>query len=314
MNKLILSLALCFAAVGWAPGQSSELIALEAYLGKHPSEVDLLKKPVLSKRLKALMGKKDYQEMVKNWNIDWKLENAGGILHSSGRADQESRALGYHLFVDLKNDNLNVVRFQDQATKTYQEKGEIRLPESLQEAFQKDQSRYMAPHPARPDAEDALTAEGYVRSTADEQTAERIRGFIRSGDVFQDDLNAIPQDERRFSYDPYDLDGDGEMEYLVGFETPYFCGTGGCTYVLFSSGGEVINRFSVSRAPFYVLSSASNGWYELAVDSGGAIRKLVSDGEAYPSNPSTEPVYIGESGEKAHLLLGMDRPVAKFSF
>lgn len=312
MKQFPLFFAICLGALHVVAGQQSELIALEPHIGNYPSQVDLLKKPVLGKRLKDLMGGAAYRNMIKNWEVDWRLENEKGVLHTSGRPEGEPGEPAYHLFIDLPNDNINIVRFVDQKRTDFQEKGKIALSDGQKEAFRKDASRHMAPRPANPDGAHTQSTEGYTTSTADERTAEKIRGFIRNSQSFAGDLSAAAADDRRFRYDTYDLNADGKLEYLVGFETPYFCGTGGCTYLLFGPGGRVINRFTASRAPFYVLSSASNGWYELAVDSGGAIRKLISDGQAYPSNPSTGPIYIGKTGEKAHLLLGMDRPVAKF--
>ena len=66
----------------------------------------------------------------------------------------------------------------------------------------------------------------------------------------------------------------------------YFCGTGGCTFLLLDRYAEIITKFTVMDAPIYVSKAKTNGWRNLMIKSEGKFKKLVFDGKSYPSNPS----------------------------
>ncbi|WP_118195705.1 hypothetical protein [Albibacterium indicum] len=109
--------------------------------------------------------------------------------------------------------------------------------------------------------------------------------------ILKDDLDFLKSEQRNYQLDAYDLDNDGNLEYFVGFTNDYFCGSGGCTYYLLGHDGEVISLFSVSRAPFYILESKTNGWHDLVINSNSGMRKLSYDGASYPENPSVLPAF-----------------------
>lgn len=109
--------------------------------------------------------------------------------------------------------------------------------------------------------------------------------------ILKDDLDFLKSEQRNYQLDAYDLDDDGNLEYFVGFTNDYFCGSGGCTYYLLGHDGEVISLFSVSRAPFYILESRTNGWHDLVINSNSGMRKLSYDGASYPENPSVLPAF-----------------------
>jgi hypothetical protein len=97
---------------------------------------------------------------------------------------------------------------------------------------------------------------------------------------------------------PIDLNGDGRQDALVLLENPYFCGTGGCTMLVFKgtkSGFEFVSRSSLIRSPVLVSKTKTHGWQDLLVEvaGGGAAPKKVAlkfTGSKYPLNPSTQPV------------------------
>jgi putative lipoprotein len=95
-----------------------------------------------------------------------------------------------------------------------------------------------------------------------------------------------------------DLNGDGRQDALVLLENPlYFCGTGGCTMLVFKSipsGFEFVSLSTLIRGPVLVSETRTQGWRDLIVEvsGGGIVSKQVAlkyTGSKYPSNPSTLP-------------------------
>jgi len=95
-----------------------------------------------------------------------------------------------------------------------------------------------------------------------------------------------------------DLNGDGIQDALVLLENPtYYCGTGGCTMLVFKgtkSGFEFVSSSSLIRSPVLVSDTKTHGWRDLLVEvsGGGATPKKVAlkfTGSKYPLNPSTQP-------------------------
>lgn len=105
------------------------------------------------------------------------------------------------------------------------------------------------------------------------------------------------------SMDPHqtarvDLNGDGHEDALVLLQNPmYFCGTGGCTLLVFKgtkSGFEFVSRSTLIRGPVLVSDTKTHGWRDLVVEvSGGGMEPkrvaLKYTGKKYPLNPSTLP-------------------------
>ena len=143
--------------------------------------------------------------------------------------------------------------------------------------------------------------------------ARNLRNALKN-DLLKDDMEFIPEEQRRFSYAEVDLTGDEKPEYLVGFRNSYFCGSGGCTFLLLDHEGNLVTRFTVSRSPFIVLPTTSNGWKDIAVYSNGAMRKLAFNGKSYPSNPSVEPEFADLPGDDTPRLLDFESPVPEYSF
>jgi hypothetical protein len=95
-----------------------------------------------------------------------------------------------------------------------------------------------------------------------------------------------------------DLNGDGRQDALVLLENPlYFCGTGGCTMLVFKgtpSGFEFVSLSTLMRGPVLVSETTTQGWRDLIVEvsGGGMAAKKVAmkfTGSKYPVNPSTLP-------------------------
>ncbi|PMG94802.1 hypothetical protein [Vibrio breoganii] len=106
-----------------------------------------------------------------------------------------------------------------------------------------------------------------------------------------------------FDYGYADLNGDTEDEVFVLMQDPYFCGTGGCSAYLFNSSFEKINTFTVVKKPVLISHTDTNGWKSITVWSDGALRLLKYDGESYPSNASTQPIFNRDARKRrAHDL------------
>lgn len=128
----------------------------------------------------------------------------------------------------------------------------------------------------------------YVPQSIDEQTANNIKNFL-TNDYLKDELEFLQPNDRKFQFYRIDLNADGQEEIFVRFMSSYFCGTGGCTFLLLDKYGEIITKFSVTRAPIFAEPTKENGWALLLVKDAGVFKELKYNGGKYPSNPSVLP-------------------------
>lgn len=98
---------------------------------------------------------------------------------------------------------------------------------------------------------------------------------------------------------------NGDLTFVL-FSGPEYCGSGGCTLLILSGGGEgdyaVLGETTITRAPIRVLSTSTNGRPDVAVQvAGGGVEPhealLVFDGTRYPSNPTVPPARRGDGAE-----------------
>jgi uncharacterized protein YecT (DUF1311 family) len=79
----------------------------------------------------------------------------------------------------------------------------------------------------------------------------------------------------RYFYNKIDLNGDNNPEILVHVIGPTFCGTGGCTTLIFKSVGQnyqLVSTITVSRLPIIVTNQKTNGWNDLILNARGGGR------------------------------------------
>lgn len=126
------------------------------------------------------------------------------------------------------------------------------------------------------------------------EEADTVAQWLRSS-ILAEDLEFLRTEERMFLLDKYDLNQDGQPEYFVGFQNDYFCGSGGCTYYILNHDGSVNSRFTVSYAPFRILSEKTNGWHNLIINSSEGAHLLEYDGTSYPGNPTLLPDFPGDT-------------------
>ena len=85
-----------------------------------------------------------------------------------------------------------------------------------------------------------------------------------------------------YVYGRVDLNGDGRDEVLAYLLGPFFCGTGGCTLLLFTESGNgysLVNEFPTSRLPITVSSTKTGGWNDIIrPESGGGTKPSYSTG------------------------------------
>ena len=136
--------------------------------------------------------------------------------------------------------------------------------------------------------EDTETVDLQIMDGAAQVTADRLSTTL-TNKLIPDELEFLEPEQRSFRYAQADLNEDGQLEYLIELRNSFFCGTGGCTYFLVNSSGDLLTSFSVSDAPFYVLEDKSNGWHDLVIPRDGVYNLIQHDGKSYPSNPSMEP-------------------------
>ena len=89
-----------------------------------------------------------------------------------------------------------------------------------------------------------------------------------------------------------DLNGDGQEDAVVLLSGTDWCGTGGCTMLIFKNdrgGYLLLSRSTVTRSPIRISPAVTNGWKDLIVSARGQGDTLMQfDGSAYPGNPSTQ--------------------------
>jgi len=151
----------------------------------------------------------------------------------------------------------------------------------------------------------------YVSQSIDEDLANNLRNFLVN-DYLKNDISLLQKSDRKFQFYKVDLNTDGNDEIFVRFLTPYFCGTGGCTFLLLDHEGEIITKFTVTRAPIFVEKKDVNGWAILLVKDAGVFKELTYKNGTYPSNPSmlSKAPYDAPSGH-AEVLFDKDFGNAK---
>lgn len=111
-----------------------------------------------------------------------------------------------------------------------------------------------------------------------------------------------------------DLNGDGVPEIVAYLSSQDFCGSGGCRLLTLQrrpGGAKAVMNATITRPPIRVLSTASHGWRDIAVQvGGGGLRPhevvLKFDGAAYPSNPSLPPARPANVGVRGKVLIAKD--------
>jgi hypothetical protein len=99
-----------------------------------------------------------------------------------------------------------------------------------------------------------------------------------------------------YKYAFVDLNDDGVDDAVVLLTEAAYCGSGGCSLLIFrgvAGGFALVSSSTITREPILLLQEKHNGWHSLSVMvSGGGVRPsqvlMEFDGAKYPYNPSTQ--------------------------
>lgn len=142
-----------------------------------------------------------------------------------------------------------------------------------------------------------------------------IANYLRGTYLDEREADLIPAASREFEYYQTDLNGDGKEETLVSLSANYFCGSGGCTFLLLSDDLQLINEFTVTSAPIYIMEETENDWRVLSVRSEGNWKLLTYTDGSYPSNPSVVEKTSAEApGDGVEVAFGEGDDYERYSF
>ncbi|WP_316838623.1 hypothetical protein [Pedobacter gandavensis] len=142
----------------------------------------------------------------------------------------------------------------------------------------------------------------------DQKTVDLIK--LKLNEIYKDDLakNLIDTPSRKFKLFEVNLNEDPKKEILVGLTGSYFCGSGGCTMLLFDAEGKVLNKFTVVDYPVSVATTSTKGWKDLIIQSNGKDHLIKYNGKAYPANPSIQAVADATAKKDALSGLALSDP------
>ncbi len=104
-----------------------------------------------------------------------------------------------------------------------------------------------------------------------------------------------------------DLNSDGQPDAIVLLTDAGWCGSGGCTMLVFRGtrqGFVLISSSTITSPPVRVLPETSRGWKTLIVYAKGVGDVLMPfNGARYPSNPSMRAGATSAQMKAAEVLL-----------
>lgn len=116
--------------MGTSSKSKPDSLYFNALLGKYPTQVGLFENEILASRFKNI-NRLDYEALVANWNTETPITIEDQIIHASGCKAHNCPSSGYELFIDLKNDNINIYHFRSNTLRVYTEKDWITLPKGF---------------------------------------------------------------------------------------------------------------------------------------------------------------------------------------
>lgn len=124
----------------------------------------------------------------------------------------------------------------------------------------------------------------YDPATEDDSLAVNIAEKLQA--MFNKELEIMTPDDRSFQLYKVNLDTDPGEEVFIRFMSPYFCGTGGCNFLLLDEDLDLVTRFTVLNPPLFIEPVLKNNWKVILVKSEGEWKELAFQGDGYPTNPS----------------------------
>lgn len=117
--------------------------------------------------------------------------------------------------------------------------------------------------------------------------------LIKTLETYVKKQGANPK-ETRYQIAEIDLNGDKKKDTLVLFQDSYWCGTGGCSMLVFTNKNnnfKLVSEISLVREPVIVSATKTKNWRDIIVHvsgGGGETKNVVLkfNGSSYPTNPS----------------------------
>ncbi|MBK8620404.1 MAG: hypothetical protein IPN79_01250 [Saprospiraceae bacterium] len=116
-------------------GVNETWATFEKEAGKKPSDVGLMKSAELQERIKSLL-KDDYQRFQKDWNQETPLVIEDRIIFFTGCKADDCKANKYAIYLDVNDNNINIVNFTYGRAKSYAERYIIGLPAGLLKEYE----------------------------------------------------------------------------------------------------------------------------------------------------------------------------------
>jgi hypothetical protein len=125
-------------------------------------------------------------------------------------------------------------------------------------------------------------------------------------------IKTNPQSPARYYYNLVDLNGDGKPEAIVYPLGSYFCGTGGCTLMIFqpiNKTYKLIGKIPLSHSPIIVTEQKTTGWKDLIRPTAGGGLPLNYSYLRYRQGKYTEGTEVPQNtAVKGQAVLGSDTP------
>lgn len=99
--------------------------------GKYPHDIKLFEDKNFAERVKKLVGK-DYDEILKNFNVESPIVSDNGIYKTHGCKQHDCPGYATSIYYDSKNDNLNVSIDKNGKVSEFLEKGKIVVSKALE--------------------------------------------------------------------------------------------------------------------------------------------------------------------------------------
>jgi hypothetical protein len=110
--------------------------------------------------------------------------------------------------------------------------------------------------------------------------------------IYQNITDVVSDETFRFALE--DLNGDGRPDAIVLMSDSDWCGSGGCTMLIFrgvENGFAFVSKSTVTSSPIRVSKNSVRGWRTLIVSSKGKgdVALRLNKSFQYPANPSMQP-------------------------
>ncbi|REC60256.1 hypothetical protein DRF65_21480 [Chryseobacterium pennae] len=112
------------------PSTAATIEAITKNEGKYPHDIKLFEDKSFAERVKKLVGK-EYDEMVKNFDVEGPIVSDNGIYKLHGCKQHDCPGYATYMYYDSKNDNLNVSIDKNSKVTDFAEKGKITVTDAL---------------------------------------------------------------------------------------------------------------------------------------------------------------------------------------